>query len=608
MVGIMRKKHAVYLPIKKRLIRSYLKIVVIPILVLLLLLSGLSIYSITSNAVQAGQSTHQQIMLNVQSTVDALTAMMNYAVLDKSLLDILDKDYTQYGAREFLEKYHDENTITTSLLRIYHMNNAIHSVVIDPENNDTIYLAGLLPTVRNHRFHEDAWYRDILAAKGKIIVSDVHPNYISSDGQPACITIGRCIVDPMNHDNLLGVMMINIDRDALTKLWGDGQITPGSFTVLMDNSGNLIRRDDMQVSDDDLLKAVDETGNQDDGISILPVAGNLHLVLSSRSSLGWRVVSWIPVSELLFAGNALLLAVFLIVLFLSIVLFVMSRQLSERITAPVEQLSQTMRQFEAGDFQVHANEGPDEIGNLGRTFNHMTTRIRRLIKTIHSEEQEKRRHELLALQSQIHPHFLYNTLDSIKTVATLQGAGKLAQVTDSLVQFLRLCSRIQTDQVILTEELMMVEKYIDIMNFRYFEAISYQIRVPEEYRRCILPRFVLQPIVENAIIHGFDFAREKARILLQVFERDGTLVIYVTDNGKGIPSKQLQDINEKLRKGEGESKKIGLDNINRRIRLTYGKDYGIQVRSRAGCYTAVEFVLPLNRKMERDEKNNHFDR
>lgn len=604
----MKEKNTVRLPLNKRMMRSFLKVILVPLLVLLLLLSALSLYTITSNAIQACQSTHQQIMLNVQSTVDALTAMMNYAVLDKSLLDILDKDYTIYGTGEFLEKYHDDTSVTTSLLRIYHMNNAINSVIIDPENTELIYLAGILPAEKGKQFRKEGWYQNIMAADGRIVVSNVHPNHLYSDGKPECITIGRCIIDPMNHDKLLGVMMINIARDDLAKLWKDGQITGGSFTVLMDNGRNFIQSEKEKVSKTDLLKAVDAAGAQDDSISIQPVAGSLYLVLFSRSSLGWGVVSFIPVSELLFTGNALLLAVFLIVLFLSILLFVISRQLSNRITAPVERLDRTMRQFETGDFQVRADEGPDEIGNLARTFNHMTTRIHHLIETIQSEEKEKRRLELLALQSQIHPHFLYNTLDSIKTVATLQGAGKLAQVTDSLVQFLRICSRIQADQVLLSEELMMVEKYIDIMNFRYFEAISFRAQVPEEFRRCILPRFILQPIVENAIVHGFDFSREKAHILLRVFERDGALIIHVTDNGRGIPPEQLRDINKKLNRGEGESEKIGLDNINRRIRLSCGQEYGIQIRSRVGHYTSVEYMLPLNGKAERNEKNDNPDR
>jgi len=590
---IMNNKKNSVIPLNKKLMRSFLKIVIIPMTVLSIISFSLSLYTIAGNSLFAFRSINQQILLNVQNMIDATSAIMNYAVLDSDLKDILDKDYSELGGKEFLEKFYDETYITNTLLRIYHMNDAINSVVIVPENTDNIYFAGVIPTVKDYGFKQEEWYGDILKGNGRLVVSGTHTNYLVSTN-PSCITIGRCIIDPMKNDKLLGVMMVNITEEKLAALWKNNQITTNSFSILLDSSGHVIKQSDTVFADNELLKAVDLLSDNEFTVSISKIKGKAFIILSSYSgSLGWKVISYMPIYELFSTGETLLFVLLVIVTFLCIVLFIISKQISKKITGPVEKLNQTIREIEKGNFDIQAEEGMDEVGNLAKSINHMTADIKNYIIRIQSEEREKRNLELLALQSQINPHFLYNTLNSIKTAATLQGADRLAQVLDSLVKFLRFCSKANDDLIPLENELDMVLKFIDIMNFRYFSKINLKLDIPEDLKKYTTVRFIMQPIIENSIIHGFDFSQKQANILIRIFEKEGQLVIQIADNGRGIKPERLQTINEELQKGtESSTDKIGLANINKRIKLILGKQYGLSLKSKYGCYTAVEIKLP----------------
>lgn len=217
---------------------------------------------------------------------------------------------------------------------------------------------------------------------------------------------------------------------------------------------------------------------------------------------------------------------------------------------------------------------------------------------VKEKEKEKREMEMLALQSQINPHFMYNTLNSIRWLSELQGADKVTQMLDALVKVLNYVADDTSEFVPVEREVEFIRNYIKILNFRYFERFSFIFDVQEEAAQYEVLRFVLQPLVENAVLHGFDNNDICAVIKIDIHLEDKYLFLCVTDDGKGLSEEKIHEILTSERKSEKRLNKIGIYNVNQRIKLTYGQEYAIRIDSKEGCYTKVTIRIPARKKQE----------
>lgn len=274
-------------------------------------------------------------------------------------------------------------------------------------------------------------------------------------------------------------------------------------------------------------------------------------------------------------------------------------QLSRQLFEPVQKLDSAMRRVEQGDYSVELeSSAEDELGRLTSNFNRMTREYRENLDRSVQRERELNETRLSMLQAQLNPHFLYNTLDSIKWMGVTNGVPQVAGMATDLAALLR--AGISGEKLItLEQELELINRYLEIQEMRFTDSFTCEIEVEDRFQHCIIPKLVLQPIVENAIIHGVA-DMEYGYIKISAREDSGDMILTVSDNGKGISEDVLALLNAPGHQIPGGH--LGLSNVDKIIRLYYGESYGIAVFSKPGEGCRVELRLPIARQYDKEKE------
>ena len=281
----------------------------------------------------------------------------------------------------------------------------------------------------------------------------------------------------------------------------------------------------------------------------------------------------------------------LVGLFLVMLLYAM--RVSRRITGPIQALSSKAEQFGADQFSARPVEtNITELQILDQSFDKMAERIRSLMEKQMQDQRSLHRAELELLQAQINPHFLYNTLDSIAILAESEREEDVVTMVTSLSTFFRNSLSGGEDIISLRAELAQAQSYLEIQQIRYSDILSYQIDVPQEVQECTVPKLILQPLIENALYHGIKNRRGRGQITIAGEARDGVLLLRVKDNGAGMDEAQLRALQAGVYQEHHSG--LGLKNVQQRIRLYCGEEYGLSFESVPGEGTTVTVRLPLN--------------
>lgn len=281
---------------------------------------------------------------------------------------------------------------------------------------------------------------------------------------------------------------------------------------------------------------------------------------------------------------------------LMIVTVVFSYHISKSITRPIYEVSEVTRQVSEGDLSVRTNiVYGDEVKQLGDSLNQMIDKIEQLLDQVTVEQTRLRHAELELLQAQINPHFLYNTLDTIVWLAEAGEQDKVVSMVGSLSKFFRTSLNQGKDNISIGEELQHARSYLEIQQVRYQDILTYDIDVPESLYSNLIPKITIQPLVENALYHGIKNKRGLGCIKITGLQTESGFDIIVTDDGIGMSEDRLEQIRDRISNPKPESDEIfGLYNVNERIRLRFGDQYGISIKSQYGVGTEVRISLPIN--------------
>ncbi|TDF97727.1 sensor histidine kinase [Paenibacillus piri] len=429
----------------------------------------------------------------------------------------------------------------------------------------------------------------------EIALGEGETRWIMPDDQDVYLIAAREIRSYQNLElNRLGTLTMRIRFDKIVEdvVWntelkkGDIRVTSGNHTIFPINRENALPP--VYPANDEWKK----------GYAIKELNGEPYFYTQIQSDyLGWTYHSLIPFNQIftkIVLMKNILLAGFIISLVLTMLLAI---NFSRSLTRPIEELIGQMKQVQKGDFQLAEQEATgwsnlqmDEVGQLQRTFRIMIRQINELITENYAKQLTIKETQFKALQAQINPHFLYNTLDSINWLSKTNGQPQISKMVESLGFLLRSSISLKDTLITVAEELDIVMNYITIQRFRFEERLVFELDIPQEAMSLTLPKLTLQPLLENSIHYGLETMLVPCHIRISAKRAPGSYIIVVEDDGPGMDERLL----ELVRKGEADTRGsgIGLKNIEERIVLAFGERYGIEVDSEEGRGTKVSVIIP----------------
>ncbi|WP_239616301.1 cache domain-containing sensor histidine kinase [Cohnella mopanensis] len=594
----MRGLHFRNYPIGYKLIVTYILLTAFPMMLL-----------VYFSYIQYARSVEEQIgeympkflyqaNADIEKRIDELTTLPEMLFNSDSILGILRR--STYVKRSDLNK--DQYNMNSYLARTYtNGRNADVLGVFVISNNRVFYSSKV-------GFKESNWSAGLsdyvqnveLGGKAKIILPGEMDLQFGSEAP--YVFILKQIYDDDNRKSL-GTMLIAVDLSFIDNIVRNFEKNERADLWVMNPSGKIIYHTNRSL-----------IGTVDGDKARYPVlngsfrsngTGDQKLVsVNQTSNRGWILVHSIPLRDLTKSADQVRNVTVFVIIGIMLLTSIIGVFISYNMTRPLKKLTGLMKSVEMGDFQVDLKvQSGDEVGMLARSFNSMISTIRELIQKNYQIEIRQKEAELYALQSQINPHFMYNTLE---TIGMAVEEGETEQVVDMVTllgRMLRFSVSNQSKSVTIAEEVQHVKDYLTIQKFRFEDRVHFdivQVMDDRDFHALYSPKFILQPIVENAIKYGLE-SRKALDIHIAVSQEFGArsgkrdIVIRIRDNGPGIPSDRLSELEQSLKKisFEGRSSHFGLINVNARIVMMHGTDYGLQLHSIVDKGTEVIIRIPM---------------
>lgn len=375
------------------------------------------------------------------------------------------------------------------------------------------------------------------------------------------------------------------------------------YMYLMDQEGEIIYHPQQNLIYSELSEENNKVAIQyEDGIHTEKFNNQERtVVVKTVGYTGWKIVSVIPEDNIYQNWNRINM-VWLTVLAIGILIMIFANQyLSMKITRPIRRLEKSVKQLELQCPEKIYVGGSEEIQHLGQTIRSMVEQMRKLMDDVVREQEEKRKNELEALQSQINPHFLYNTLDSIIWMVESERYEEAVDMVTALANLFRISLSQGKTIITIKEEFQHARNYSNIQKVRFKNKFQVEFILDEKLEKFLTIKLIIQPLVENAIYYGVEAMDGDGEILVMGYEKDGDIYIDVVDNGIGMPPEQVEhlltDGNYERKRGSG----IGLRNVDQRIKLYFGNDYGLSIKSEPDVGTKVTIHLPMKLEVSTDE-------
>ncbi|RTE06299.1 sensor histidine kinase [Paenibacillus whitsoniae] len=402
-----------------------------------------------------------------------------------------------------------------------------------------------------------------------------------------------------NKSQTNGIFMMNIKGRFFSDLLNNAKISTNGYLCIVSNDGvmsfkNVAAKYDLDEADlqDELLARESPSGE----FSMKSNAGQPLLVVYDTLSLNkWKIAAIVPQNELFNKVNSIGLVIVSVMLLVIIVAIALSNVVAHMITKPLTKLTQRVNRIEEGNLVFGINKFPsNEIGVLSRGIQEMMRRIQHLINEVEEVQEKKRSAELAVLQSQIKPHFLYNTLYSIKQLCEMEESKDAGEMVAALSNFYRISINKGSEIIPISQEMEHIKHYLCIQQMRYRDDFIYEIDIDPDVLVCNIVKLTLQPLVENAIYHGIKQKRGQGLIRIVGRLNNHEVTLWVEDNGSGMSVEDVEAMNAALRSGEPGSgvAGFGIQNVNKRLQLNYGKEFGLHYHNRQGGGIVVSVVIP----------------
>lgn len=404
--------------------------------------------------------------------------------------------------------------------------------------------------------------------------------------------------------------MIELNPDIFSGLLlNNHSMFPNQYTLIVDRNGDIISTN--KKVGHTWLDEIEDRFRQGIRKFELRWEGKDYYVCGQYNGVtGWKTFSIVSLNDFFPQASELQRAVFTMVAVAVLLAAVVILLISYTFTRPIGKLMTAMKEIEKGDFKIQVvNKSRDEIGRLTESFNFMVSKIDHLVKEVYQEKIAQKNAELEALQAQINPHFLYNTLDSISWMLMDIGADDISDVVVSLGDILKYSIHGKDVLVPLNEEVQYIESYLCIQKNRLEDRLCTSMEIQKETRACMVPKLILQPMVENAILHGIEPMKDGGRVRITAGLEQQNLLITIEDNGPGMAPEELEQCRAAVYSESGATDSIGMRNVHRRLCLHFGKEYGLAIESGHQEGTIVTLRMPGTRLSaeQEQETDGHSD-
>ena len=400
------------------------------------------------------------------------------------------------------------------------------------------------------------------------------------------------------------LLLINLNYMYFEEIFSNVNLGNGGYVYLTNDYGDIIWHPKQNEIYSGRFKEDNKyAATLKDGITVENLSGkNLTLNVRTIGYTGWKLVGVTPSAALGVDGIKFRFFVLFVADLFLFLLAMINAFISDKISNPIKRLDGSVREIESGNLDVEiVPSGSYEVEHLGKSIKNMLGRIKVLMSDLVAEHNAKRKSEFDTLQSQINPHFLYNTLDIIVWMIENENSDKAVNIVTALAKFFRISLSKGKNIITVKDEVEHVRNYLMIQNMRFKNRFEYSIDVDEEVLSYSSLKLMLQPLVENAIYHGMEFMDGDGEIDVKVFKEDDSLYFTITDNGLGMSEDMVETLLSKdfvpSKKGSG----IGVKNVNERIKLYFGSEYGLKVESEPDEGTKITIHLPAVAYGENDE-------
>jgi two-component system, sensor histidine kinase YesM len=597
------KTRLLSLPYRAKLIFVFSLLIVMTALIL----GSITYYHFASSSQQRTKEYQIQLADQINRNIDRYIKEMQIISLsplyDQEVLNIL-KDHVTMSSTTSFPPAHERVKIWRYISSLIHGRNEIKGIHI-LANDGTIFSNLDSNTVLLKAFDtQNDWIQKIKSADGeKVIIPLHHPNYYL-DKDVAAFSIGRLIREPTNLQSL-GIIKIDLKEDLIEDVIRNTHSK--SLTFILDKENKFIYSNkNEKIIDDSFLKEVENIKVKN--YSNVPINGTDYMMVFNDSAYsGLKVIMLTPRSEIFKEVNNLRILLFWVVMLGVITCVILAFVLSKPLVGSIHKLQKAMIEIEKGNLSKRVMiQSDDEIGQLGQGFNHMINEIDRLVSEVYKTSLREKEAEIRALQSQMNPHFLYNTLESINMLAITKENLDVSDMVTALGKLLRYTIDNSSKVVRLQDELSFIQSYISIQQVRMGKLLKYSEDIEQSLFQVLIPKLILQPLVENSIVHGI--SNQGGSVHIKVSNVKSKLHIELSDNGKGVSTETLKKLKQSLKNIHNTSSDqhngIALSNINERIQLLYGKQFGINIESELTKGFLVKMVLPIIKKGDKNHEGN----
>lgn len=581
--------------IKNKIILSFLLVLILPTTVISIMSYYISVNLLEEKVSDSFLSNLTFIGDNIEKELEQWEHISKFINVNPVIRNVLmtsyDNDLDYYYDMKRVEQQLDTYSINTNIFAY------VSSLVVIGNNGRNLLYGADANSLDIERIKEQEWFREVNDLNGQVMWLGIHKNIANYRTQnESVVALGRAIMGEKN-DKILGTLYLTFKESYFTGLLKNIELLEGGRLYIVDNRDHIVFDSEMELLNEPFTGMDGREAQQGKGYFLTEGTNQEQLLLAHVPihKYNWRVVETIPYASLTKGTDDIFwntLAVFLVAFILTSIIWLF---VSSHIVRPIRKLTNSMKKVQEGDLTVRVDiERPDEVGIMNKHFNFMIKRIQELFQSNLEEQEKKKNAEYKALQAQINPHFLYNTLNTIRWMAIIQKSDNISEVVEVLGRLLKNTFRHDGPFVTVEEELANLRDYVYIQKIRYNNNFDVSYDVDDKLLSMPCVKFILQPIVENAIFHGIEPKEESGgEIMVSMKCRNNQLFIRVRDNGVGMSDQELEELLKRMN-NPAKSEGIGLSNVMERVKLTYGEASAFHIRSEKDAFTEIEMIIPVH--------------